>query len=90
MILKSLRSSQGKVFFDAHTGWVTHIEEYPWGEGLPKITRLDVNEWRDYHGYSLERLPDEDLDILDVGFWYETSDGESYEPPAHDWRYLMD
>jgi len=88
MIIKSLRSDHGVVFFDAHTGWVTHSREYLFSEGLPKVVRVDIDEWRGYYGYHMERHIDDAFDIMSVGYWYETDYGEiAYESPNRDYCF---
>jgi len=84
-------SSHGEFEIDGDSGEVlsctvydpdTHDDEP--GVNFRSITRFDVDEWRRTYG---RPLPDE-VDILDVGFWYhdDPKHGEGYEPPVHSWR----
>jgi hypothetical protein len=52
--------------------------------GYALVTRVDWDEWR-------RTYPGEDpagmlLDVLDVGYWYDTGMITGYEPAAADWR----
>lgn len=57
------------------------------------IQKFDLGEWRRYYGFGTQHWAEiEDIDILDLGYWYNTIEGRDptiqYEPPAHDWRKL--
>jgi len=53
---------------------------------LTSITRFDVDEFTRTYGHA----PATAVDILDLGYWWDTVEGvEQYEPPAQDWRTMM-
>ena len=73
------RSSHGTIEFDSQTGFVTSVflDNCP---DCPNVGTFDIEEYKKY--YNVKELP-AFIDILDLGYW---SEGESYEPPAEDWR----
>jgi hypothetical protein len=80
-------SSHGTLTVHPATGEVIsrNIEEPESEEGkdLASITEFDVTEWIQKYGEA--QLPSQ-LDILDLGYWYEKNHTTQYEEPAHDWR----
>ncbi len=73
-----VNSSNGHLKVDKQTGSV--MQCIMDGEGIDKIKRFDLQEWKKY--YPDKELPDS-IDILDLGYW--NKDG-SYEEPVYDWR----
>ena len=53
------------------------------GQDLASITRFDLTEWAKHYGEA--QLPNQ-IDILDLGYWYTKDNTTQYEEPAHDWR----
>lgn len=82
----TLMSSHGEVKFDRRSGVVLEVVHYDPGhkENLQEYKRVDLEEWRArYPG----REMGPELDILDMGLWYNEAGGvETYEPPAEEWR----
>lgn len=75
-------SSNGKIEINPATGVVVSIKTYPQSE-LPNVIVFNVTEWR--HHYSTDL--DDEIDILDIGYWYTDSIGEiGYEPPCQSFR----
>lgn len=79
--LCTLLSSCGEVTFRLDTGIVLKVLEYDDGDEpsvLPDIYRVDVDRMREM----FPELDHEEMDILNVGYWYVTPRGSTaYEPP---------
>ncbi|MEP2668928.1 MAG: hypothetical protein ABJH04_08030 [Cyclobacteriaceae bacterium] len=74
-------SSNGEITVNKKTGDVVLIT--PNGSddaAFRRIKKFDLDEYKRY--YNLECIPD-NIDILDLGYWY---DNNEYEEPAMDWR----
>lgn len=79
-----VRSSHGELALDA-AGYVTacNSEATKDGQHLQDITNFDLLEYRKYWG----EMPDQRVDILDLGYWYSGRDGiKKYCEPDNDWR----
>jgi hypothetical protein len=76
-------SSHGTLTFDTN-GQVVAYERYdetdPESQFLADITRVDVKELAQYLNDDVSALRGQWFDILDIGYWYPTDDGEKYEP----------
>ena len=75
----TVSSSNGELIVDAETGKVIECDMSTDGEGIDKIAKFDVVEWK--NTYAQGNLVS--CDILDLGYWKK--DGK-YEPPTEDWR----
>lgn len=76
-MLIQINSSNGTLVANAESGDVVRADF----DG-PEILRFDFDEWRRRYQCN---LPDE-LDILDVGYWYKGG----YQPPEEDFRQLVE
>ena len=69
--------SYGEILFDPTTGDVLGFgwqqASYPRGH-YDDIARFDVREWEQFYHSTL--LSGDWVDILDIGFWFERTDGE--------------
>jgi hypothetical protein len=85
-----IRSSQGEFVCKAD-GTIPDGENriYEDEDFTIEILKFDLDEWRTFHND--ESLPNS-IDILDLGYsWRNPHTGEQgFEPPAKDWRELMD
>lgn len=52
--------------------------------GYGMVVRVDWEEWR--RAYPGEEPAGMSLDVLDVGYWYDTGMATGYEPANADWR----
>lgn len=75
-----IHSSHGDVVVNDETG--VPIGRVP--KELPKIRAFNLFEYREH--YPSEAGDVSDIDILDVGYWYEDSGVEKYEAPEPDFR----
>lgn len=75
-MLVQVNSSNGTLVANAESGDVVRADF----DG-PEILRFDFDEWRKHYRRG---LPDE-LDILDVGYWYRGG----YQPPELHYRQLI-
>lgn len=87
-------SSHGYIDFNPETGEITDRQKTCDCKGIKdncyfnSITRFDVEEYKAYH--AVTQVPtDEQIDILDLGYWYKEGDATQYEKAAEDWRQLM-
>lgn len=82
----TIRSSNGELIANPESGHVISCKMEDDGEGLDKIIRFDLEEFKKHYNYTQESLPIS-IDILDLGYWYESIDDiVKYEEPAHEWR----
>lgn len=81
--------SHGTIDIDPETGDVIEVRL---GKGpdidthYTQILQFDLAEW--HQRYPDEALPD-NLDILDLGYWYTNHKQRMYEPPDEEARRLM-
>lgn len=94
-----INSSNGEWYAHKDSGIVINdTKPYSTGEGKDKkgwdktiyIRKFNVNEWKKYYG---TEVPDS-IDILSIGYHYhrngKTTTPWEYEPPAEDWRKMME
>lgn len=76
----TVTSSNGQIIADKETGeCLIHECEID----IENITKFDIEEYKKYHGFDEVQ---NDIDILDLGYWYKAKGTIEYEEPAHDWR----
>lgn len=68
------------------------IQGEPEDSVLSNITKIDIQEWMDYH--EMVAMPKEyeyNIDILDVGYWYFDAESSMsfYEPPVTQHREIV-
>lgn len=85
----NVQGSYGDFDVEISTGRiVTSQKDMP--KEYKTITKVDMDEWRSWMesiGHKKEADEMEGLDILEVGYWYNSKHGETrYEHPEDDFR----
>lgn len=76
-----VHSSHGDLVIYSH-GVVSRSKSKYDDDELRNIIAFDMQEYEQTYG-----KPASDCDILDLGYWYDDTNGSvSYEPPAYKWR----
>lgn len=85
-----ISSTDGFLTINSITGAVISIECTQQGSYLKSIKKIDILEYKTFYG--VEILPN-DIDILDVGYWYyvytpytKVKDATFYESACSGWR----
>jgi len=84
----TIRSNHGELTI-GEDGYVVmrqiHNSDSDEGRHLTSITRFNLAEWKRYWSNTRQQTQ---IDILDIGYWYDDAEGEyySYEPPVMSWR----